>query len=99
VAAIDWHNHAFIKTFGEDLTYTHGTDPATTVRMIFTREHFEDPTGIGLSLRRTTAKMVAADVPNLDRGDTIGPREGLTYKVVDIMPTHYGMVEVKLEEQ
>lgn len=99
MAAPDWHNDAFIKTFGEDLTYTPQGNPAFTVRMIFTREHFEDPSGLGLSLRRTSAKMVASDVPDLDRGDTIGPREGITYKVVDIMPTSYGMVEVKLEAQ
>jgi hypothetical protein len=98
MAAINWKNRSFINTFGEDLTYTPAGGAPATVRMIFDDDYFDELPGLGLQMRRTSARLLAADAPALANGDTEA-RQGKTYKVVQTMPDDKGFVEVKLEEQ
>jgi hypothetical protein len=98
MAAINWKNRSFVDTFGEDLTYTPAGGAATTVRMIFDNEYFDELPGLGLQMRRISARLLAADAPSLANGDTVA-RGATTYKVVQVMPDGQGFVEVKLEEQ
>lgn len=98
MAAVNWHNDKFIKTFGEDLTYTPAGGAATAVRMIFDNEYFDEVPGLGLQMRRISARLLEIDAPSLANGDTVA-RGATTYKVVQVMPDGQGFVEVKLEEQ
>lgn len=98
MAAVNWHNDKFLKTFGELLTYTVAGVGTSVVRTIFDQEYFDELPGIGLQARRISARLLEADLPGLAVGTTV-ERAGTTYRVVQVMPDGHGLVEVKLEEQ